>query len=388
MRKISTNHCILIGMVNSPHFQTWVEATLSTQVFKKIIIFPSDCPRNPGKFVRLCRGVPGAKISLFRLTPHKKVNFYLYHLLDYVFGITWRSVALSFVLIMYKPRIVHYHEMQHGGYILLPIKKQLEKSKSVIVGSTWGSDLKFFAYTSDHFGRIQNLLQMTDILTAERLDEREELSLFNYSGEFIAPVYISIGSRKKETRNPVKSSDRKTILIRGYQHDQGRALNALKALETVGDKLNVYNVKVFSSEKSPSVRSQAQIMKRKMNIKIELLPRMSHLEFLRQFEESRIYIGLSETDGLSTSMVEAMEFGAFPIQSKNSAANIFIENGENGFIVDPWDIPAITNAIKTALRENELVNTAAVINSERIRKLYNWNAGVEILRNLYLRSQK
>ena len=379
----NSNSCVLIGMVNSSHFQTWVEATLSTGLFDKIIILPSDCPRNPRKFIKLSREISSTKVSIFRLMPFKKANFYFSHLADYLFGISWRSSALSVLLHVYKPRIVHYHEMQHGGYILIPLGKQLAKSNSKIIGSTWGSDLKFFAYTADHFGSIQKLLQLTDVLTAERHDEIEELSMFKYSGQFVAPVYISIGSRNNEREQLSKPSERRTILIRGYQHDQGRALNALKALEGVGEIVKSYTVKIFSSEKSPSVRFQAQIMKTREKINIELLPRMSHVDFLGEFEEARIYIGLSETDGLSTSMVEAMDLGVFPIQSKNSAANDFIENGKTGFVVDPWDIPAVTKAIKTAILENELVESAAVINSAKIAKSYNWNVGIDILRNLY-----
>jgi glycosyltransferase involved in cell wall biosynthesis len=371
-------------MVNSPHFQTWVEATLLSQVFDRIVVLPSDCPRNSREFVKFCRNIPATKLTMFRLVPQAKANFYLHHLLDHLFGNSWRSIALAIIQFVYKPRIIHYQEMQHGGYILLPIKKRLGKFGGKIIGSTWGSDLKFFAYTSDHFARIQELLLLTDILTGERPDEREELSLFNYSGEFVAPVYISIGSRKDHVKEPIKPSERKTILIRGYQHDQGRALNALKALETVGDDLNNYTIKIFSTQKSPSVRFPAQILKMRMKLKIELLPQMNHREFLKHFKETRIYIGLSETDGLSTSMVESMEYGAFPIQSENSAANSFIEHTKSGFIVDPWDLPAITQAIKIAIADNDLVDKAAVLNSKKIAELYDWNMGVNTLRNLYL----
>jgi glycosyltransferase involved in cell wall biosynthesis len=122
----------------------------------------------------------------------------------------------------------------------------------------------------------------------------------------------------------------------------------------------------------------------RMKLKIELLPQLNHREFLKHFKETRIYIGLSETDGLSTSMVESMEYGAFPIQSENSAANSFIEHGTSGFIVDPWDLPAITQAIKIAIAENDLVDKAAVLNSKKIAELYDWNMGVNTLRNLYL----
>jgi glycosyltransferase involved in cell wall biosynthesis len=105
---------------------------------------------------------------------------------------------------------------------------------------------------------------------------------------------------------------------------------------------------------------------------------------LEEFGKSRIYIGLSTTDGLSTSMVEAMSKGCFPIQSENSAAAIFLTDSHTGFIVDPWDISDIAIKIETALTDNNLVDNAVEENLEILKQEYNYEEGIRIIQNLYV----
>ena len=76
--------------------------------------------------------------------------------------------------------------------------------------------------------------------------------------------------------------------------------------------------------------------------------------------------------------------GTFPIQSLNSAAHHFIDNGINGFIVDPWDINSIVDAIKISLSDDLLVDNASKINADIINKNYNLQSGIEKMRRLYL----
>ena len=60
----------------------------------------------------------------------------------------------------------------------------------------------------------------------------------------------------------------------------------------------------------------------KINIKV--VRKMSHIEMYNLFQQARISISLAVSDGLPGVLVEAMECGAFPIQSENSAVNEFL----------------------------------------------------------------
>ena len=116
---------------------------------------------------------------------------------------------------------------------------------------------------------------------------------------------------------------------------------------------------------------------------INLLPRIKHDELMEYFRDSRVYIGMSISDGLSTSMVEAMANGAFPIQSENSAAAEFVEHGVTGMILNPWDVDAISDAIRTSLLDDFMVDKAAIKNAETINLQYSLELGKSRISNLY-----
>ena len=81
--------------------------------------------------------------------------------------------------------------------------------------------------------------------------------------------------------------------------------------------------------------------------------------------------------------MEAMASGAFPIQSANSAAKNLIEHGVGGFIVEPWDLESVANAIRIALSDDQLVDTAKEINKDSLEKNYSLTDGISRLRELY-----
>lgn len=150
------------------------------------------------------------------------------------------------------------------------------------------------------------------------------------------------------------TSKRKIITLKGYQGIFGRALVGLTALErcTYIIKEKGMKIIIFSAENCPDVKIACEIFSKRTNIHIEILPQISHSRILELHAKSRISIGLSISDANSTSMLEAMAMGSFLIQSNTSAANEWITNGVNGFIVSPDDPEEISNMIKKASEIN------------------------------------
>ena len=100
--------------------------------------------------------------------------------------------------------------------------------------------------------------------------------------------------------------------------------------------------------------------------------------------QTRISISLAESDGLPGVLVEAMQAGAFPIQSKNSAGEEFITSGLNGFLVGPWNLRSIQDSIRTAIVEDSLVERAATINNKILNKKYSLDDSIIKLKQIYL----
>lgn len=89
---------------------------------------------------------------------------------------------------------------------------------------------------------------------------------------------------------------------------------------------------------------------------------------LRFFAHARIYLGVSVSDAISTSVLEAMAMGAFPIQTNTACCDEWIVDGKSGFSVPVDDVQVIADRIRRAITDNTLVDTAAEINWSEVCK--------------------
>jgi glycosyltransferase involved in cell wall biosynthesis len=100
---------------------------------------------------------------------------------------------------------------------------------------------------------------------------------------------------------------------------------------------------------------------------------LSHSQVLAIMRKSIAYIGLSKSDGISTSMIEAMSQGAIPIQSDTSCANEWIRSGQDGFLVGFDDWQAVANGLGQILNNPSFVTEARARNYQTIREKYDAN---------------
>ncbi len=380
--QVDQEKILLVGMADSSHFQQWLEVLQQEFPQKRILVFPSDRPHfTREKLKGLKRGRKSTQV--FQLFQNGHLNFITYYVLDNLLGLRWRAYFLARVIIRHKPAVIHFHEMQHGAYIfnlVVSHKRIPNNSRNVI--STWGSDLTLYSWLNEHKSQISSCLSWVDVLTAERESELKDAQRLGFIGDFRAPVYITLGHSIEELTQVSKPSSRTIILVKGYQDNPGRALNALRVVSKLKNELKDFKVLVYSA--SESVRVQVEILRNRDLIDISVLPRVSHGQMQELFGKTRVSISLAMSDGLPGALVEAMQAGAFPIQSENSAAGEFLIQGKSGFIVDPWDLDSIQEALRQALSDNTLVDSAITINHKILYEKYSMSEGVTRLREIYL----
>jgi glycosyltransferase involved in cell wall biosynthesis len=112
---------------------------------------------------------------------------------------------------------------------------------------------------------------------------------------------------------------------------------------------------------------------------------LSHSEVLGIMRKSIAYIGLSKSDGISTSMIEAMSQGAIPIQSDTSCANEWIRSGQGGFLVGFNDWQAVAKSLDQILKNTSFVAEARARNYQTIREKYDANRLSVIAHGYYQR---
>jgi glycosyltransferase involved in cell wall biosynthesis len=365
---------LFVAMANSIHTARWLsqlngqgwdihlfpveDAGIHTDL-RNVTIHDLFCYRPPGldQSVRLVGSWP-----LSRSADLSKLSKFIVGRFALTLGDRTRRLAR--IISRLQPDIIHSLEIQHAGYLTLDAKNRLEGTFPTWIVTNWGSDIYLFGRLSEHVERIKATLSACDYYVCECHRDVGLARAFGFDGE-VLPVLPNTGGfdikRMQQYRQPGQTSARRLIVLKGYQHWAGRALVGIRAIELVADVLKDYQVAVYLAR--PDVRIAAELVSQSTGIPIEIIPYSSHEDMLQLHGRARISIGLSISDAISTSMLEAMVMGSFPIQSNTSCANEWIRDGETGLLVHPEDPEAVAAAIRRAVADDALVDRSADINT-------------------------
>ena len=276
-----------------------------------------------------------------------------------------QSKKLAKLIRNLKPDIIHSMEIQHAGYLTLEAKERFNGDFPCWIVTSWGSDISLFGRLADHKRKVNEVLSKCDYFTCDCERDIKLVRNHGFSGTVFPPSLGGGGfdlALCNSLRSPKKTSERRQIILKGYQGWSGRALVGLRALRRCSSLLDGFQIFIFSA--SNEVRISAELFKSDTGIPISIIPNgTSHMEILRHQGESRVYLGLGISDGLPNALLEAMIMGAFPIQSNTSCADEWIQDGKTGILVHPEDPQAIAAAIQRAVTDDTLVNRAADINT-------------------------
>lgn len=99
---------------------------------------------------------------------------------------------------------------------------------------------------------------------------------------------------------------------------------------------------------------------------------------------SALYVAFPTTEGVSSSLFEAMAAGCFPIVSDLPANQAFLSQRNNGILVPVEDVTQLAAAIRFAVENPELVKTATLINREYIEKHVDFKRNMNVIYGKYL----
>lgn len=277
------------------------------------------------------------------------------------YGPRYRVAQLARLIRKLEPDVIHAMEMQAAGYLTVAAGERMKGDVPPSIITSWGSDLYLFGRLKEHEPQIRRTLNAFDYYSCECQRDVNLARAYGFTGG-ILPVFPNGGgfdlARVSALRSQGPVSERRSILLKGYQNWAGRALVGIRALERCADFLKGYEINVYLAESD--VKIAAELCERSTSVPVNIIPERSpHEEILKLHGRSRISIGLSISDAISTSLLEAMVMGSFPIQSCTSCADEWIVDGETGILVPPEDPEIVEMAIRRALRDDDLVNSAA-----------------------------
>lgn len=362
MKSADRTQVLLIGMLDSIHVARWLTQFKDSSI--DFFVFPSK------KFRKIHPElVTLSKCNNFKIfgLPHTKgiagyLDFLRYVLPTKMGFLTQRQRSLSKILLSRKFDFVHALELQGAGYLVDSLDVELLRHPSLIV-TNWGSDIYFFRKFPDHERRIKSLLAKADYYSAECERDYQLARNLNFSGADLPCVpnaggFDLVGS-SQELPLP---SHRKQILIKGYGGIFGRADLPISILELIAEEFPSYLFHFYSVTEDVQLLLNQLPDKLLSRIRITTVKqRIAHSEMLREFQKSRIYIGCSESDGVSTSFLEALTTGTYPIQTGTSCANEWVMKGAVASIIELTE-SSLLSAIREALSGDSVVDDASRVN--------------------------
>ena len=362
-------------MADSVHLARWLSQFVDQSI--DFTLFPSSPHRRIHPILKNLIASTSQQMTVTLKPPSMQWLALPLSALDIPFNNFFRSQLLRRLITQQKFDLIHVLELQHAGYLLLGTKLAPNLPKVFI--TNWGSDIYWFQQFPKHKQKIIQLLNIANFYSAECQRDIEIVRHLGYVGKTMPVIPNSGGINMDEIpKNSLPPSQRKKIMIKGYTGFVGQALVALRACELAAKHLREYEVVIYSA--SLKTRISAIKLRHFHQIRVTILKkRTPHHEMLKHFSEARVYIGISLSDGISTSLLEAMATGCYPIQSDTSCANEWLTSNSSS-IVSSGSIEVTSKALKSALCDDRLVDEISEINLKTIDNL----ASIQYVRTVAL----
>jgi hypothetical protein len=359
---VSRKKVLIVCMVDSIHVARWIGQFTDEDI--DFVLFPSGPNRKIHCEIRRLQSAPLEQKATIRIVPLSGLLSLPLWLLDRFLGEGLRGWLLRMAVKREKPDFIHALEFQHAGYIVERGLSNFSSSATLIV-TNYGSDIYWFQNFPKHLKKIQSLLRLADRYSAECSRDYELAEKYGFHGTRL-PQIPNSGSIGEEdmTSNSIPTSKRNLIAVKGYQGWVGRAENVIQALRIEAPNVKTAEIVFFSCNFRTLLGIFVLRLRTGLNVRGYWKNKLTHPEILDLFSRSRLYVGVSLSDGLSTSAIEAMAMGAFPIQSSTSCASEWFIDGVSGMSLLETSPSYIGKVISESFAEGAKLDKAREKNLE------------------------
>ena len=342
---------LIIGMLDSVHLYRWIKQFENSNL--QITVFPSRKFRQVNSGLLELRRNKQIRIILksdvFAQSSNGYFDFFFYSILGRYFNYFSRASKLKRIINAGDFNHVHLVEIQHAGYLYLDANLNNAHRYKLTV-TNWGSDIFFFQNEKSHKIKIMELLHIADQYSAECDRDYALAKNLGFNGVNL-PVIPNAGGFSAEvmSRQTLPVEQKKKIYIKGYGGKFGLGAVAIEVGIKLLNEFSWIELNIVSV--SPELEKIAKELTIKYPNRVKywsIKSKLQHDEVLHLLGESIIYIGASKSDGISTTFLESLVAGAYPIQTETSCANEWIKKGFHASVVPP-NFECIYSASKHAL---------------------------------------
>ncbi len=284
-------------------------------------------------------------------------------------GFEGRAAHLARVIRELEPDVVHTHELAISGRVAHDAHERLGGFGAPWLATNWGSDLFWNGRLPRVVPHLRATLSTVDYYAAECHRDLALARAFGFRGAALGVWPVAGGidlAAVAGLRTPGPTSARRAIALKGVGGFYGGAEAGLTAIERCGSLLAGWEICGYQMAVDLVERVEAlaaAIGAHYTHLSGAALRDSPHDAVLAMHGRARVSLGLNRTDALSTSFLEAVAMGALPLQGHGSCGYELTPAGRGALFVDARDPDAITDALRLALTDDELVDGAAALNA-------------------------
>jgi glycosyltransferase involved in cell wall biosynthesis len=289
--------------------------------------------------------------------------------------------AFENIILDIQPDIVHSFELHYCSYPILETMKKYSNIKWIYF--CWGNDIFRHQVLKNDLNKINSVLKRVNFLITDCKRDFYLAEKYGFKGEFLGVLPGGAGYNIEDVKSNFKElTTRKIILIKGYQNEIGRAIFVLKAIKAIIDKLENFEIYVFSArgEVSNFILSDPEL-----NKKITILNQLTQLELFSYFGKSFMYVGNNISDGMPNTLLESLLLGAYPLQSNpgNATKELIGEKYFGVTIDEPENFNEIAEKILQIINNKDNISHFAGLNHKNAVEDYNYDKIKKLICDLY-----
>lgn len=370
---------LVVGMLDSIHLARWLLQFVGHDF--EITVFASTHFRYPHE--RLSN-FSHSNVRILGLKKFGKFLGFIDSIITFRFfgstvGNFFRKFYLRLYIHIYRPRVIHAIEIQHAGYLISSINASAERK----ILTNWGSDIYYFRHIPGHESKIRLALNWATHYSAECSRDYKLAEDLGYRGVEL-PKIPNAGGYMVRQIDRDSLGERSQLIVKSYGGQFGLGLIAVSVCTNFLEHFKLASVFLYSV--TDDLLMEVENLSFRFPGRVRYATQSDHLkheEILNEFNKSKVYLGLSRSDGLSTSFLEALISGAYPIQSNTSCASEIIEAGAVGSIVEP-NVEDVTAELFRVFADGQLIYKAHEKNKLIAEKFLAFDEIKEIAKTYYL----
>lgn len=382
---MSRKRILIVAMLDSIHTFRWLSQFKDSDI--DFVIFPSKKHKVIHEGTLQLLNSPGSttyQLARFRnwVRCHGYLDFLLYIVIARVLMRDFRLLALLKLARTNQYDYVHALEIQGAGYLVDSMKRAGEFQFSTIL-TNWGSDIYFYQNLPSHKDRLTSALQSADYYSAECGRDYSLARDLGFKGIDLPCIPNAGGFLTTDQILSETTSTRMNVVAKAYGGEFGRGDLVIDALRNVFKLIPGYTAFLYSV--TDDLIERVELLIQEFPGRISYSSRKNQLtrdEMKDLFRRSRVYVGASRSDGISTSFLEALNYGCYPIQTNTSCAGDWKELGALASIVSQ-DIFEIQSALTVALSDHALVDKAQITNLAIAKRYLGFDEISKIARTFY-----